>query len=59
MKRLDSVSVFLFKNLINVNLFVSIGVLLICILTGRPGSVVFGSILFIATLSTSMLANWH
>lgn len=59
MKRLDSVSVFLFKNLINVNLFVSIGVLLICILTGRLGSIVFGSILFVATLSTFMLANWH
>ena len=59
MKRLDSVSVFLFKNLINVNLFVSIGVLLICILTGRPGSIVFGSILFTSTLGVFMLANWH
>ena len=59
MKRLDSVSVFLFKNLINVNLFVSIGVLLICILTGRPGSIVFGSILFVSTLSVFMIANWY
>ena len=59
MKRLDSVSVFLFKNLINVNLFVSIGVLLICILTGRPGSIVFGSILFTSTLGVFMLANWY
>lgn len=59
MKRLDSVSVFLFKNLINVNLFVSIGVLLICILTGRPGSIVFGSILFLSTLTVFMFANWH
>ena len=59
MKKLDPVSVFLFKNLINVNLFVSIGVLLICILTGKTGSIVFGSILFVSTLSIYMVANWY
>jgi len=32
---------------------------LICILTGRPGSIVFGSILFVSTLSVFMIANWY
>jgi signal transduction histidine kinase len=59
MKKLDKVSVSLFKNLTIVNLFVSIGIFFICLITGRPSSVVFGSLLFSASISIFMIANWH
>lgn len=59
MQTLDLVSINLFKNLVNVNLFVSIGILLICAMTGKIGSVVFASLLFIGTLITFLLANWY
>jgi len=59
MKSLDAVSVFLFKNLISVNFFVSIGLLLICVLTNRLGSIIFGSLLFAVTLTIYFIANWH
>lgn len=59
MKKLDSVSVKLFKNLLTVNLFVSIGLLIICFMTGKLGSAVFGIILFTTTLGVYMVAHWH